>query len=159
MCWPYHSGSPILGQCQGLRLWWCWTLSRRCSVFLGPGEECSFHAGTIKQSTQSIWLQTSSKILIWHYLCPHIPPVPWLSGQTTPPPVSQVRVPLFAAWDDDTGHHLHRNPSQCRAGSPLPPKTPCMSQCWDVAAETEAAPPALQRAVLAWRRWSNSASW
>lgn len=87
-----------------------------------------------------------------------IPGVPWLSGQTTPPPASQVGVRPFAVWVGDKGHHLHRNPSRCTAGSHLLPKTPCMSQCWDVAPGTEAAPPALQNAAPAWRRWLNSAS-
>lgn len=88
-----------------------------------------------------------------------IPGEPWLSGQTTPPPASRAGAHPSAVWAGGRGHPLHRNPWRCKAGSHLLPKTPCMSRCWDVAAEKEAAPPARQTAALAWRRWSNSASW
>lgn len=47
-CSPCHSGSPTLVRCQGPQLWWYWFLSERCSVFSGPGEECSAHEGTEK---------------------------------------------------------------------------------------------------------------
>lgn len=47
-CWPYHSGSPTLGLCRGLRLWWCWFLSGRCSEFSGLDGEYSSRADTKK---------------------------------------------------------------------------------------------------------------
>ena len=159
-CWPCHSGSPILVQCQGPRLWWCSSLSRRCSVFWGLCGECSSRAGTEKQSDFKHFVLvyinlTWTSLSLWEYT---VPGVPSLSGRTTPPPASQGGAPPSAVWVCDRGHHLHRSPSQCRAGSRLLPTTPCRSQCLDVAAGTEAAPLALQRAAPAWRRWLDSAS-
>lgn len=164
VCWPCRSGSPTLVQCQGLQLWWCWSLSGRCSVFSGHDAECFSRAGTEKQIGDGDFRWPWH---IWTKLkCSHsngrrshnIPEEPWLPGQTTPPPASRVGAHPSAVWAGGRGPHLHRNPWLCKAGSHLLPKTPCTSQCWDVAAEKEAAPPALQTAALAWRRWSNSAS-